>query len=142
LLTGLLIATLVMAVPSAQANVCNLEVCATAPTAVVRASDFPTYRGYATVDPSPDCALSISGLRCMIAVMASVQAYSWNATSGWTLTQRTTGTRVYVYPFGSGWSWTWTAGTGWLAMRSAQIIITYPHLPFASTCVRTLNLGC
>ena len=94
--------------------------------ATIRASDRPYYIGYATVDSRPDCALNTTGIRCMIAVTRSVPAYSWDPYTGWKLGERLNPTRVWVYPFGSGWSWTWTQDTGWMAVRSAQIIIRYP----------------
>lgn len=111
----------------AAVGLCPLNVtCPTAYSKVVRASDNPTYKGWATIDPSPDCALPGRQIRCMIAVMANVPAWQWT-NNGWVAKTRATGSKVYVWPYGSGWSWTWTSADGWLAVRSNVVIIEYPH---------------
>ena len=33
------------------------------------------------------------------------------------------GTRLYHHPYATGWSWVWTSATGWLAVRSHQVLI-------------------
>jgi hypothetical protein len=49
------------------------------------------------------------------------EAWRWNGRS-WSTAPIAEGTLVYAWPYASGWHWAWTQRTGWLAMRTSDIV--------------------
>lgn len=63
--------------------------------------------------------------------ICSVRSYpAWKRSGrAWTRTTVVEGTTGYVHPYANGWRWLYVSGTGWMAIRSADLGLRWYDRP-------------